>query len=474
MIEVPQTRLGRYTILRPLGVGGMAVVYLCERQGAGGFKKQLVAKLIRTDVPQEDEQVLMFLDEARLSATLAHPHVVQVFEVDWVGHTPYIIMEYVHGPSLLRLARRAETADTPHYGHLAFAMAATCRGLHHAHFRDGPGGADVAPRLIHRDVSLQNILVSSDGVPKLIDFGIALAEDRLQHTQDGIKGKLPYLAPERIRGQPIDHRADLYAAGVCLYRATVGQFPFGGASAAETMHHILGSPLVRPSAVVPGYPPELERIVCRALEREPADRFATCAELAGELERFCASGQWASDRQELAAWIARLFPLGSEEWLSRPPAEVNLSISLLSQTSPVRMLPATRSWVGPVALGLMLGGALGLGTLAWLLPAPSEAPAAEHAAPAETVLWELPAESEQPAPEPPEPPPAPMGTLRVEGDGQVVLIGPDGRRALPGKVRAGTWTWTNEFGGGTLELAPGGTAVVRCSSFAQHCRVFTR
>jgi hypothetical protein len=233
--------------------------------------------------------------------------------------------------------------------------------------------------------------------------------------------------------------------------------------------------------MIPGYPLELEQIVCRALQRNPADRFATCAELASALEKFCASGEWASDSHALAGWITQTFPQGSEEWLSKPSAEANLTISLLSQAPPMDAEPP-RSWYGPV--GLLLGGAVGLGLLAQLLPASERAPEV-HSEPEETVIWELPAsppESELPVQEPveaaAEPVRAvPMGTLLVEGDGQVALIGPDGQRALPGKVRAGTWTWTSQFGStagpaGTLELAPGSTMIVKCSSFARHCRVF--
>jgi tRNA A-37 threonylcarbamoyl transferase component Bud32/outer membrane biosynthesis protein TonB len=316
-----EQRLGRYTILRQLGVGGMAVVYLCERQGIGGFKKHFVAKVIRPEHAENRDFVLMFLDEARLSATLSHPNVVQVFEVDVLDNVPCIIMEYVHGPSLSRLVHRAEAQKAMHYGHLAVILAGIARGLHHAHFGDLAGGPDTPVRLIHRDVSLQNILVSTEGTPKLIDFGIAKAEGRLQETRHGLKGKLSYLAPEQLRSEPADYRSDLYSLGVCLYRGSTGAYPYSGDSVAETMRNVLLGQFPAPSALVPDFPPDLERIVLRALSAHPQDRFPTGLAFANALEQFAQTGAWASDRRGVAEWIERVFPRGPEDWQSRSAIE---------------------------------------------------------------------------------------------------------------------------------------------------------
>lgn len=322
-------KIGRYSVIRPLGAGGMAVVYLCELQGIGGFKKQVVAKLIRPEYAQEQEAVLMFLDEARLSAELNHPNIVQVFEIDSVQGAPYLVMEYVHGPSLWRLARRAEQTGVTPYSHIAYILARISRGLHYAHFRDGP--SDGPPRLVHRDVSLQNILVSSEGTPKLIDFGIARAEGRLHATRTGIKGKLFYLSPEQIRGENLDHRSDIYSLGVCLYRATVGRFPHEGSTPNESMRATLRSDL--PLNMLPqDYPAALAAVLARALAQSPGDRYQSCAELAEDLDRFCASPGRASGESAISSWIGQEFPKGSEQWLGVSAADSRASLSLLSRS----------------------------------------------------------------------------------------------------------------------------------------------
>lgn len=491
MLDTTEARIGRYTILKPIAVGGMAVVYLCERTGPGGFKKQLVAKVIRADLVSKEEQKEMFLAEARIAASLEHPHIAQIFEIDWAGATPYIIMEHVRGPSLWRLVRRAEQTGAVSLPHVALVSAQIARGLHLAHFRGAAGGASVPPEVVHRDVSLQNILVSLDGVSKLIDFGIA--RDEADSTERGVTGKLPYLAPERIRRLPSDHRADIYALGVALYRASTGRFPFGGSGLAEILKEIYSGRLVKPSELVPTFPAALEEIICRMLRVEPEDRYATCAEVASDLEDFCANQPSSPDARSLGAYVSEIFPRGEEEWILPPSPMASLTLSLLS--SPPRERSIASSWFAQRSDGFLVSLAiLAVGTLMFALGAaaiglllssnaqPELSTTSHPSVPISTAFVDPVERTHAPALTP-EPigvsRQLPMGIIEASGDADIVLTGPDGESAAPGRLRAGLWRFRSKFGersgpSGEIDLRPGQIAAIRCSSFAMKCRVDTR
>src|SRR5262245_41374034 len=170
--------IGRYTVLRSLGVGGMAEVFLCRLTGIGGFEKHVVVKRIRADIVNDFDFITMFLDEARLAANLNHPNVIQTFEVDQDGGAPYIAMEYVKVATLSAVLLKLRDAQGARpYGHLAHVFAGVCSGLDHAHTAIDPSGKPL--NIVHRDVSPQNIIISRDGTPKIFDFGIAKARGSL-------------------------------------------------------------------------------------------------------------------------------------------------------------------------------------------------------------------------------------------------------------------------------------------------------
>ena len=303
---------GKYVVARRLGVGGMAEVFLCRLAGIGGFDKSVVVKRILPRLVDDPNLVQMFLDEARITANLNHPSIVQVFEIDQVDQIPYMAMEYVRGPSLSQVLKAARRAKALHFGHAAHVMSAVAAGLHHAHTaRDSHG--DLL-QIVHRDLSPQNILVSLEGVTKVLDFGVARARGRLATTQAGVlKGKARYIAPEQVLGQDFDHRADVFSMGVCLYLATTGQHPFDGESDAETLKAAVAGDFALPSSLVDGYPPELEAIVLGMLETDPDARTPTAGAVHDQLEEFLRGREYPSSTNAVATWVGELFPDFNEQ-----------------------------------------------------------------------------------------------------------------------------------------------------------------
>ena len=223
-------RIAKYSIDRRLGTGGLAEVFKCHLVGIGGFDKTVVVKRILPHLAEDDDFVAMFLDEARIAANLNHPNIVQVYEIaqDEDG-TPYIAMEFVRGPTFAQVIRSACKAGDLKISSMAKIVMGAAQGLDYAHHAKGANGEPL--HIVHRDVSPHNIMVSLDGVTKVLDFGVARADGRLPHTRGGaVKGKARFMAPEMLTDPngPLDGRADVFSLGVCLYVATVGAWPFNG------------------------------------------------------------------------------------------------------------------------------------------------------------------------------------------------------------------------------------------------------
>src|SRR5689334_1043270 len=267
------TQFDRYSILGHLATGGMAEVYLAHQAGVRGFEKLVVIKRIRPELLAEAGAVEAFLDEARLVATLEHPHIVQVLEVGFVAGSPFFVMEHVDGVDLRQLLEASLRAGVQlSLANALYIAIDVCAALHYAHERRDVD--DVPLGIIHRDVSPSNVLISHEGCVKLCDFGIAKAATRSEVTQAGVvKGKFSYMSPEQCTNAPLDRRSDVFALGILLYELTTRTHLFNGANDYEVMRQIVDGPIPRPSTRVPGYPPELEAIVMRALAQNPADRY---------------------------------------------------------------------------------------------------------------------------------------------------------------------------------------------------------
>ena len=301
----------------------MAEIFLARVPGLGieGFEKLVVLKRILPQHALDPELLRMFLDEARLSATLTHPHVIEVYDVGSDGEAPFFAMEYVHGANvreMLRAQGRAAGGDRSAPLPLAHAItivAAAAEGLHYAHERLGPGGEPLG--IVHRDVSPSNVLVSYDGAVKVSDFGIAKWAFQRTRTQEGtLKGKFAYMSPEQCRARPVDRRSDIFALGAILYELTTGSAPFAGASELDILNQIAtgrASPPAWPEAMG-AYPPALSEIVMRALAPEADDRFPTMQALQIAIESFARASGLALSTVALASYLQELFADELEAW----------------------------------------------------------------------------------------------------------------------------------------------------------------
>jgi serine/threonine protein kinase len=295
-------RIGKYEIVRRLGMGGMAEVFLGRRVGPEGFEKKVVIKKILPHLAAQTTFVEQFLEEARVAARLSHPHIVQSFDLGRDNDSWFIVMEVVEGHDFNALIRMSQSLDENIPCVIAARIvAAVCAGLHAAHSHVDDAGV---PRpVVHRDVSPHNVLVGFDGTVKIADFGVAKSSETFPQANAGtLKGKVLYMAPEHIRGQPSDQRVDIFAAGVSLYYALVQRHPFARMDEVSALQAVLDAEIPAPRTLRPEVPAELERIVLRAMERDPAKRYVSAHEMAADLERSLASAQDATFA-DVGAWV---------------------------------------------------------------------------------------------------------------------------------------------------------------------------
>lgn len=276
-------KVGSYVLLGEIASGGMASVHLGRLSGPAGFSRTVAIKRLHPQFAKDPEFVSMFLDEARVAARIRHPNVVQTLDVVAADGELFLVMDYVEGEALSRLLKRLsrQSVQIP-LPIVSSIVSGALRGLHAAHEAKGEVGEPL--EIVHRDVSPQNVMLGSDGVVRVLDFGIAKAVGRLQTTREGaIKGKLPYMAPEQLRGLALSSRTDVYAVGVVLWECLVGDRLFTG-DEAHVVERILLGTVPAPSTRVPNVPPSLDAIVARATARAPSDRYASAAEMAVALE----------------------------------------------------------------------------------------------------------------------------------------------------------------------------------------------
>ena len=282
-MESDRVQFGKYILDRRIAVGGMAEVFLARVEGPEGVAKQVVIKRILPRVSRDRHFVDMFIDEARISVLLRHGNIVPVFDFGKVEDSFYLAMEYVDGVALGKLLRGSRDKRLQLPLELAvFVAAEVCKGLDHAHrLRDAKGEP---LRVVHRDVSPQNVMISFDGEVKLLDFGIARAAGRISSTAVGVvKGKSSYMSPEQVQGLPVDARSDLFSLGTILWEMLAGRRLFDGEALQEVFEAIARAVVVPPSRHRAEVPGELDRVVLRALGREPKNRYQSAAEMGGDL-----------------------------------------------------------------------------------------------------------------------------------------------------------------------------------------------
>ncbi len=390
----PFRTIGRYALHGAIASGGMATVHLGRLLGAAGFSRTVAIKRLHAQYAQDPQFVMMFVDEARLAGRIRHPNVVPTLDVVASGDELFLVMEYVEGESLARLlkvvTKRREVLPLP----IACSiMAGVLHGLHAAHEARDERGEPLG--IVHRDISPHNVLVGTDGTARIVDFGVAKATGRLQTTREGqLKGKLTYMAPELFGGARPERQVDIYAAAVVLWEAIVGRRLFAGETDADTVGRILGNKVEPASRHVPGVPPELDAVILRGLNADPAQRFATARDMATALETAApialpiVVGAWvekwaqevlaeravivagieSSSQQNPALSAAAPQPVGSDE------ATTGISQTALSHTSDLNHARSRRRTSLVVALGVAGGVAVGA-TLVWLVPRGGTGPA---------------------------------------------------------------------------------------------------
>jgi serine/threonine-protein kinase len=357
-------RLGRYVLGRCIGAGGAAAVYMARLDGPRGFERLLAVKLVHEHLLEDKDFVAMFLDEANLSVRLSHPNIVHTYELAHQDDRLFIAMEFLHGKPLSSVYRRAFEQGAPlDYALVAWIGARAAEALHSAHELRDESGARL--KVVHRDVSPDNLFLTYDGQVKVLDFGIARAEGRLAHTDLGhIKGKFRYMSPEYALGQHFDHTLDLFALGATLYEAALGLAAFSGADETQMLERLVLGEFADPRKVRPDFPADLESVIRRALDGESTRRFASGAQMASELDAL--AGMTAGHARELVeATLRALFPQEIRQELthiaelralrSRPSED---ELTPLQHHLSVRPRPARRANKWGLAVVLAAGAAV--------------------------------------------------------------------------------------------------------------------
>jgi serine/threonine protein kinase len=398
----PGTRVGRYELRRMLAVGGMAELYLARATGIEGFEKLVVLKRILPHLAADPEFVRLFINEARLAATLHHPNVVEVFDIGSHGGSHYFTMEYVRGRDLGSVIATASKRGEGLLLENALAIViGVAEGLHHAHEMCDANGKPLG--IVHRDVSPSNVLITYGGTVKICDFGIAKAVAAQVRTDGAIKGKASYMSPEQCRGEPLDRRSDVFAMGILLYELTVGKRLFKGANELEVFRQITERDATRPTTIDADYPLALEEILLKALARDREQRYATAQELQVALETFARDEKLLISSAVLGTWMTQLFP-DAQSTIDRDNTPTPFRI----ETPPVQPAPPSSARIR-LALGaaaLTLAGGIGYAVATRGSNAPAT-PAAAAPAPASTAAEPV---ATKPAPPPIEPAPAPVAS----------------------------------------------------------------
>jgi serine/threonine protein kinase len=300
-------RLDRYELLCPIASGGMATVWLARLRGKRGFEKLFAVKTIRTELVDDPRFEEMFLDEARIASGIQHPNVAQILDLGEQDAVLFIVMEWVDGDSLAKIRKLLAKRETRlPVGIVLRVLADACAGLHAAHELRGDGGEPLD--IVHRDVSPHNILVAQNGAVKVIDFGIAKAQNRRQgETRTGIvKGKVQYMAPEQVKkGGIADRRTDVWALGVCLHELVAGAMPYGGEDDLGVIRKLMND---EAPAIEQGLPQPITRVLERSLALEPDGRFPTAAGMQRALEGAMKELGEAVSSEDVAGFVRSELP----------------------------------------------------------------------------------------------------------------------------------------------------------------------
>ncbi|MFO0630025.1 MAG: serine/threonine-protein kinase [Polyangiales bacterium] len=447
MSETARTMLDRYELIAPIARGGMGSVHLARLAGAGGFQRLYAIKRMHPHLADEEEFVAMLLDEARLAARIHHTNAVAIIDVREHPEGPFVVMDYVDGVTLARLT--AGAASLPWRARTRLALRVICdalAGLHAAHDLHDDDGHALA--LVHRDVSPQNILVGTDGVGRITDFGIAVAAARIAASRPGtLKGKPAYMSPEQVSGETIDRRSDLFAMGVVLWECLTGQRLFQGGTEAAALVMVLGAPIASPREHAPEVGEALAAVCLKALARPREERYADAREMLRALETAAAAEGLLASTHEVSDALSSLFAeelqarramlrdaarakglgsltpafgvtAGRSDSKSIPAIEVLSRPLGVDAVRPAEVAPPTpppRRWIAPAAAATVIA----LSLAGWALRrSPEPAPAPTPPTPRQVFAAPAP-----PAPEPARaPPPAPAPPAPVVTDAALAVV----------------------------------------------------
>ncbi len=311
-----QQRFGRYQLRFEIATGGMASVFLATIRGAAGFEKLVALKRIHPHLAKKPQFVEMFLDEARIASRIQHPNVCGVNDFGEADGAYFLAMDYLVGESVSRLVRRLAKNDAIRHSPRLPALAArivadACEGLHAAHEVTDENGQPL--NVVHRDVSPQNVFVTYDGAVRIVDFGVASAENRIHETVAGtVKGKYAYMAPEQVRGADPDRRMDIWSLGVVLFELITSKRLFRRTTEAETITAVQSDPIPPPSTLNPLVAEELDAIVLKALSRDPEARYATARDMGRDLLRYLGKEDEPVGMADVGELMDSAFPGGRE------------------------------------------------------------------------------------------------------------------------------------------------------------------
>ncbi len=397
------TTFGKYTLLCKLATGGMGELFVARQTGAGGFEKLVVIKRLLPHLAEDAHFVAMLLDEARIAARLSHPNVCQVYDLGEAEGHYYIAMEHLEGvPASMLLRRARRVAQRLDVGLAAAILRQTCDGLHHAHDLTDGDGHSIG--LVHRDVSPSNLFVTSTGVVKVLDFGVAKSQDALARTHTGaLKGKYAYMSPEQVLGNQVDRRADVFSLGVVLFELLTAQRLFWRDSEYKMFQAIVEDPIPSLLELRPGLSPPVAHVALRALSRDPDRRFPSARDMGEALDEAigASGGVWKTSqvsdylmqhfgslveerRRDVQTGISQANRLRRPRTTTGAPGLLEKTPARPSEPTPAETAPAlepdafaadtrrdtgarreaaapertsrTRVWVGSIAIAAALGG----------------------------------------------------------------------------------------------------------------------
>ncbi|MGD0677817.1 MAG: protein kinase [Polyangiaceae bacterium] len=390
--------VGPYAIYGEIGSGGMASVHLGKLRSALGFSRTVAIKRMHSDIARSPDFVAMFLQEVRLVGRIQHPNVVAALDFVAIENDAMLVMEYVHGLSLNQLVRKAIAIPPP----VASAiLVGAALGLHAAHEAVDESGKNLG--IVHRDVSPHNVLVGVDGLARVLDFGIAKAAECVHHTRTGeVKGKVAYMAPEQLLGDPIGREADVYSLGIVMWELMTGRRLFANQGHGAMLLRVANSRIDSPRTVNPRITPEVEQVVMKALSRSPQSRYRTALDFAAAIEGCIPPasqrmvGEWVASvakeelthrshmrtQMDVSATGVTLEPADDREVTSRFGLPPDAQVPAFSQVGVIRRRPPSMLTIGAAVVCAAALGATG----AAYWPRAEPAPPARRAVTVETSI----------------------------------------------------------------------------------------